>query len=68
MLAYTLEQQEERATQLARRGRIHQLLSAASGGDDQPGPLPGGGRDRFSSARTNTTGFLALWVEDEAGQ
>jgi two-component system, NtrC family, sensor kinase len=68
MLAYTLEQQQERATQLAQRVRIHHLFAQLSAGTMS--------RDRFraetetilTAARTNTAGFLALWVEDPAGQ
>ena len=68
MLAYTLEQQQERATQLARRVRIHHLFDQLAAGTIS--------RDRFraeaetilTAARTNTTGFLALWIEDPAGQ
>jgi two-component system NtrC family sensor kinase len=68
MLAYTLEQQEARATRIASRGRIHQILVQRAEGTISPDRFRAEAEAVLSNARTNATGFLALWVEDEAGR
>jgi hypothetical protein len=68
MLAYTLRQQKEQATQFAHRASILQLLAHRVAGTI--------GFDRFKvdtetillNARNSTTGYLAIWIEDEAGK
>ena len=68
MLAYTLRQQEERATQFAHsREYINSSPNARRGRSVL---------DRFKvdtetillNARNSTTGYLAIWIEDEAGK
>ena len=68
MLAYTLQQHEERATQLARRVRIHHLLVQRAEGTISSNRFRAETETVLLNARTNTTGFLALWIEDQAGQ
>ena len=68
MLASTLEQEEERVTQFAKRSRIHNLLAQRVNGTmtlerfrEETEPI-------LSTARANTNGSLAIWIEDNAGQ
>jgi len=68
MLAYTLRQHEERATQFANRPRIHQLLSQRAEGTISPDRFRADMATILLNGRSNMTGSLALWIEDEAGQ
>jgi len=67
MLASSLEQEEERATQFAKRSRIHQLLADRANGTMTPEQFREETERILSTARNNTTGFLAIWIEDDAG-
>src|ERR1700678_927911 len=68
MLSYTLQQHQERATQLAQRVRIHHLFAQLAGGTISRERFRAETETILTAARTNTTGFLALWVEDPAGR
>jgi two-component system, NtrC family, sensor kinase len=68
MLASALEQVEERATQFAKRARIHQLLAERADGTLTPERFRAEIDSILSTARTNSTGFLALWIEDNTGE
>ncbi len=68
MLASALEQEEERATQFAKRSRIHQLLAERADGTMTPERFREETEPILSTARNNTSGFLALWIEDNTGQ
>ena len=67
MLAYTLQQQQERATQLAQRVRIHHLFAQRASGTISADRFRAETEVILNTARTNTNGFLALWIEDPAG-
>ena len=68
MLARTLEQEEERVTQFANRSRIHNLLAQRLNGTMTPERFREVTEPILSTARNNTSGFLALWIEDNTGQ
>jgi two-component system NtrC family sensor kinase len=68
VLAYTLQQNEERAKQLAGRVRIHQLLNQRADGTISPNQFRSEMETILANARTNNTGFLAIWIEDDARQ
>jgi two-component system, NtrC family, sensor kinase len=68
MLAYMLERQEERATQLGKRVRIHHLLAQRAQGTISPDQFWAETETILANARASTTGFLAIWIEDEAGE
>jgi len=68
MLAYTLRQQEERATQFAHRARIHQLLAQRAEGTISFDRFKDDTETILLNARNSTTGYLALWIEDKAGE
>ena len=68
MLAYMLKRQEERAVQLAKQVRIHHLFAQRAEGTISPDRFRVETETILANARTNTTGFLAFWIEDEAGQ
>jgi signal transduction histidine kinase len=68
MLAYMLERQEERAAQLAKQVRIHRLLAQRAEGTLSPDRFRVETEAILANARASTTGFLAFWIEDEAGQ
>src|SRR3984957_7839210 len=67
MLAYMLKQQEERAAQFAKQPRIHRLFAQREEGAISPDQFRVETETILASASTNTTGFLAFWIEDEAG-
>jgi signal transduction histidine kinase len=67
MLAFTLRQQEDLARQLAHRGRVNQLLSQRRNATIRSERFRADIETILSTARSHTAGFLALWVEDEAG-
>ena len=68
MLAYTLAQQEERATRFASKSPIHRLMTRRAEGTVSDEIFRAEADSMLSFARLNFTGFLALWVEDEAGK
>ena len=68
MLAYMLNSQEERAAQLAKQVRIHRLFAQRAEGTISPDRFRVETEAMLANARANTTGFLAFWVEDIAGQ
>ena len=68
MLAYMLEQHEERAIRLAQRVRIHHLLDQRADELISPDQFRAETEVILTNARTNMAGFLALWIEDETGQ
>jgi PAS domain S-box-containing protein len=68
MLAYSLRQQEERASQFASRGRIHQLLTQRATRSVRPDLFRAEAETVLSNARTSATEFLALWIEGESGE
>jgi two-component system NtrC family sensor kinase len=68
MLAYALIQQEERAAWIASRGRVHQILVQRNEGMLSGERFESEAETILANARINTTGFLALWIEDEAGR
>jgi two-component system, NtrC family, sensor kinase len=68
MLAYMLKQQEERAARLAKHPRIQRLFDQRAEGAISSDQFREETETILASARANTTGFLAFWIEDEAGQ
>ncbi len=68
MLAYTLAQQEQRATRFASRGPLHRLMTQRAEDPISAQTFGTEAENVLSAVRTNSTGFLAVWVEDEAGQ
>ena len=66
MLAYTLEQQEERATQFASRVRIHHLLAQRAEGTISAETFRAEAETMLTGAESTSTGFLALWIEDDS--
>src|SRR5262245_47164459 len=67
MLLNTLRQQEERATQLANRPRVRQLLLLRASGTITAERFRVEMETVLSSLRASSTGTLALWVEDTEG-
>ena len=67
MLAYTLRQHEERATHFAHRARFHQLLVQRAEGTISSDRFKVDTDTLLLYARNSTTGYLALWIEDEDG-
>jgi two-component system, NtrC family, sensor kinase len=68
MLAYTLRQHEERATHFAHRARFHQLLVQRAEGTISSDRFKVDTDTLLLYARNSTTGYLALWIEDEDGK
>jgi len=68
MLANTLTQLEERTAQLARRLRIHQILTEHRLGQITPQHLRDQADVILQNTISNTTGLLAAWIEDGSGQ
>ena len=67
MLAYTLQQQEERATQIAGWNRIQQILARRANGSIDGEHFRIDGEALLSSVRINTARILGLWIEDDSG-
>jgi len=67
MLANALRQWEDRASQFARRTRIHLLLANRAGGTMTPDRFRAETDAFLSTVRSSTTGILALWIEDDSG-
>jgi two-component system NtrC family sensor kinase len=68
MLAYTLRQHEERATQFAHRVRIHQLLAERATGTISFQRFKADTEAILLNARNSTTAYVAVWIEDQAGK
>jgi PAS domain S-box-containing protein len=67
ILTNTLRQLEERAAQFANRPRTRQLLVERSTGRITPEEFRNQTDFVLSSTVANTTGLLAVWIEDETG-
>jgi len=68
MLANALRQLEDRASQFARRNRIRQLLVERAGGTIKPEQFRAEMDAILSTARSSTSGIVALWIEDDSGR
>jgi len=68
MLANALRQLEDRASQFAKRTRIQRLLAERAGGTIKPEQFRAETDAILSTARSSTTGILAVWIEDESGR
>jgi PAS domain S-box-containing protein len=67
MLVHELKEQQERATGLASWGRIRSFLDRGGGGGAED-RRPSEADPILSVVRANTTGVLAIWVEDDVGR
>jgi two-component system, NtrC family, sensor kinase len=68
MLTNELRLQEAHASQLANRSIIHRVLALRASGTITPEQFRREADPILSRMRSNATGYLALWIEDEAGR
>jgi signal transduction histidine kinase/PAS domain-containing protein len=67
-LTNELREQEQRASQLASGSDIHRALALRASGTITPEQLRAETDPILAGVRANTTGVLALWIEDEDGR
>jgi PAS domain S-box-containing protein len=67
MLTKELRQQEQRAAELANRAYIHRVLALRASGTITPEQFRTETDPILTRVRSSTTGFQALWIEDEDG-
>lgn len=68
MLATTLRQYEQHAARFASRNGLDQLFARRATGKLTPEQFRAEVESILASALANTTGLLAIWVEDDAGR